>query len=92
MYPAVTNVIPKGDYLLAIDFDNGENGILDMKPYLNFDIFQRLKKRDAFNHVRVSFDTIEWDSGIDLDPVYTTKVSVPSHNKALQPNRFGLTK
>lgn len=70
MYPSVKNVTPTEDYLLSIDFDNGERGILDMKPYLDFGIFQKLKERDAFNRVRVSFDTIEWDSGIDLDPEF----------------------
>ena len=73
MYPSVKNVTPTEDYLLSIDFDNGEKGVLDMKPYLDFGVFQRLKERSAFNRVRVSFDTIEWDSGVDLDPefVYT---------------------
>ncbi|MEJ2743655.1 MAG: DUF2442 domain-containing protein [Gammaproteobacteria bacterium] len=70
MYPAVKHVSPTEDYLLSIDFDNGEIGVLDMKPYLDFGIFQRLKERNAFNRVRVSFDTIEWDSGIDLDPEF----------------------
>ena len=70
MYPAVKHVSPTEDYLLSIDFDNGERGVLDMKPYLDFGIFQRLKERNAFNRVRVSFDTIEWDSGIDLDPEF----------------------
>lgn len=70
MYPSVKNVTPSEDYILSIDFDNGESGILDMKPYLDFGIFQRLKDRNAFNRVRVSFDTIEWDSGIDLDPEF----------------------
>jgi hypothetical protein len=70
MYPSVKNVTPTEDYLLSIDFDNGERGILDMKPYLDFGIFQRLKEQNAFNRVRVSFDTIEWDSGIDLDPEF----------------------
>ena len=70
MYPSVKTVTPTEDYLLSIDFDNGERGILDMKPYLDFGIFQRLKERNAFNRVRVSFDTIEWDSGIDLDPEF----------------------
>ena len=36
MYPAVKNVTPVEDYFLSIDFDNGESGILDMKPYLDF--------------------------------------------------------
>ena len=70
MYPSVKKVIPAEDYLLSIDFDNGEKRILDMKPYLDFGIFQRLKECKAFNRVRVSFDTIEWESGIDLDPEF----------------------
>lgn len=70
MYPSVKHVTPTEDYLLSIDFDNGEIGILDMKPYLDFGIFQRLKDLSAFNRVRVSFDTIEWDSGVDLDPEF----------------------
>ena len=70
MHPSVTNVIPSDDYTLQIDFDNGERGTLDMKPYLDFGLFQRLKNRNAFQRVRVSFDTVEWDSGVDLDPEF----------------------
>lgn len=70
MHPSVTNVIPSDDYILQIDFDNGEHGTLDMKPYLDFGVFHRLKDRNVFKRVRVSFDTVEWDSGIDLDPEF----------------------
>lgn len=70
MYPSVTSVTSLDDYTLQIGFDNGECGTLDMKPYLDFGIFERLKDRDAFERVRVSFDTVEWDSGIDLDPEF----------------------
>jgi hypothetical protein len=70
MYPAVKSVVPAQDYTLSIAFDNGEHGTLDMKPYLNFGVFRRLKNRSAFKRVRVAFDTIEWDSGIDLDPEF----------------------
>ena len=70
MYPSVSKVLPLEDYTLIIEFDNGESGKLDMKPFLEFGIFQRLKDRDAFRRVRVAFDTIEWDSGVDLDPEF----------------------
>jgi hypothetical protein len=70
MYLSVKEVVPGDDYLLSIVFDNGECGILDMKPVLDFGIFQRLKDRDAFRRVRVAFDTIEWDAGVDLDPEF----------------------
>ncbi len=70
MYPSVIKVVPGDDYILSVEFENGETGLLDMKPILDFGIFQRLKDSDAFRRVRVAFDTIEWDCGVDLDPEY----------------------
>lgn len=77
MHPSVKNVTPHDDYLLSIDFDNGEKGVLDMKPFLDFGVFQKLKDRKMFDRVRVCFDTIEWDSGIDLDPEFVYSKSRP---------------
>jgi len=80
MYPAVNSVTPRGNYILSINFDNGEHGLLDMKPYLDFGVFRRLREPHAFSRVRVSFDTIEWDSGVDLDPEFVyrnCRISVP---------------
>lgn len=70
MYPSVTKVIPNKDFTLHLTFDNGEDGILDMKPHLDFGVFQGLKEYARFQQVRVSFDTIEWEGGIDLDPEF----------------------
>jgi hypothetical protein len=70
MYPAVKEVRPQEDYTLNIVFENGEKGVLDMKPILNFGVFQRLKKYEIFQQVRVGFDTIEWECGVDLDPEF----------------------
>jgi hypothetical protein len=70
MYPSVVKVSPGKDYVLSIVFDNGESGTLDMKKFLDFGVFKRLKNYDIFKTVRVSFDTIEWDTGIDLDPEF----------------------
>jgi hypothetical protein len=86
MHPSVTNVTPLDDFTILVHFDNGEQGTLDMKPYLDFGILQRLKDRDAFKRVRVAFDTVEWDSGIDLDPEFVyEKCSQIAHNKTLHP-------
>jgi hypothetical protein len=70
MYPSVKNVVANDDHILSIDFDNGESGTLDMKPFLKIGVFQKLQKLSLFKQVRVSFDTIEWVSGIDLDPEF----------------------
>lgn len=73
MYFSVKEVTPLDDYILAIVFENGERGFLDMKPILNFGVFQRIKEYGAFRGVRVAFDTIEWECGVDLDPEYIYK-------------------
>jgi hypothetical protein len=70
MYPSVTRVVALEDFCLSVEFDNGEEGILDMKPYLGFGVFQQLADCEPFSRVRVSFDTIEWDCGADLDPEF----------------------
>lgn len=70
MYPSVKEVVPGDDYVLSIVFDNGECGTLDMKQVPDFGVFQRIRDHDAFRRVRVTFDTIEWDCGVDLDPEY----------------------
>lgn len=70
MYPAVKEVIAGDNYIRSVVFDNGEKGRLDMKPLLDFGIFRRIKDYEAFKRVRVTFDTIEWDCGVDLDPEY----------------------
>ncbi len=70
MYPSVKEVIPRDDYTLSLVFENGEKGVLDMKPILGFGVFHRIKDLDNFKRVRVAFDTIEWACGVDLDPEY----------------------
>ena len=70
MYPAVISVKCEGDYVLSVVFDNGESGLLDMKPYLNFGVFGKIKDPDIFRTVHVSFDAIAWESGADIDPEF----------------------
>lgn len=70
MHPAVISVECKEDYVLSMVFDNGECGLLDMKPYLNLGVFKKIQNPSAFKTVYVSFDTIAWESGADLDPEF----------------------
>ena len=77
MYLAIHEVIPNEDYTLNIVFENGEKRILDMKPYLDFGVFKKIRNFNSFKHARVSFDTIEWDEGVDIDPEFVYKKSKP---------------
>ncbi len=68
MYLAVKKVEPQNNYFLLLTFENGEQRQFDVKPYLDFGIFQELKDLKLFKTVRTSFDSIEWDNEADLDP------------------------
>jgi len=68
MYLAIKEVKPQDNYLLHLTFENGEKRLFDMKPFLDFGIFQELKDLRLFKTVRTSFDSIEWDNEADFDP------------------------
>jgi hypothetical protein len=68
MYLSVITVKPLKDYEIELTFENNEVKIFDMKNFLETGIFKRLKDKKLFNQVKISFDSIEWPGGIDLDP------------------------
>ena len=69
MYIGVTAVVPQNNYLLLLTFENDEQRIFDMKPYLDFGtVFRALKDPAMFNTVRVCFKTIAWANNADIDP------------------------
>ena len=69
MYIGVKAVVPQNDYLLLLTFENDEQRIFDMKPYLDFGpVFRALKDAAMFNTVRVCFKTIAWANNADIDP------------------------
>jgi hypothetical protein len=68
MYLAIKEVKPIKNYLLLLTFENGEKRQFDMKPYLEYGIFQELKDLNIFNTVKPSFDSIEWANEADFDP------------------------
>lgn len=73
--PKVQSVEVLPDHCLRLRFDNGETGILDIKPYLDFGVFARLRDPQVFAQVFVSFDTVEWSCGVDLDPAFVYEKS-----------------
>jgi hypothetical protein len=69
MYIGVKAVVPQSNYLLLLTFENDEQCIFDMKPYLDFGpVFRALKDPAMFNSVRVCFKTIAWANNADIDP------------------------
>jgi len=78
MNPRVKNVKPEKDYTLHLWFANGEEGIFDVKPYLDYEVFQALKDEKMFGTVRPFIGTIQWANEADLcpDTVYLDSVKI----------------
>ncbi len=68
MYLAVKDVKAMDNYKLILTFENNEKKLFDMIPYLELGVFKTLKNENLFKTVKVSFDTIEWSNGADIDP------------------------
>ena len=69
--PSLIQVAAHDDYTLSLQFDNGESGMLDLKPFLDLGVFQKIKNLWMNSRrVRIVFDTVEWECGVDLDPEY----------------------
>jgi len=69
MYLGIKAVKPQDDYVLLLTFENDEQGLFDMKPYLDFGpVFRTLKDPSMFNSAQVYFDTVSWANEADLDP------------------------
>ena len=68
MYLAIKKVKPLIQHHLLLTFENNEEKIFNLNPYMDLGKFKELKDEDLFKTVKVSFDTIEWDNELDLDP------------------------
>lgn len=78
MYIGVKAVQPMEAYKLLLTFENEEQGIFDMTPYLEHGMFAQLRDTSLFASAHVCFDTIEWNNGIDICPevLYSNSVKV----------------
>jgi len=68
MNPRVAAVVPKDDYTLEIEFANGEVGIYDCVPLLDFGVFQELHDLTYFKQARAEGGTVVWPHEQDICP------------------------
>ncbi|HLO13224.1 MAG TPA: DUF2442 domain-containing protein [Anaerolineales bacterium] len=66
MNPYVKSVKPQEEYCLLLTFENGEERIFDLKPYLEKPVFKRLQNVALFKTVRVVSGSVEWQGEVDL--------------------------
>ncbi len=68
MNPRVKEVHPNNDYTLNLLFDNCEERIFDVKPYLDRGLFTQLIDLELFHSVKPCLGSIQWKNGLDLCP------------------------
>jgi len=78
MNPKVIEVKTEQNYMLNLCFENGEYRRFDMKPYLDFEVFQALRNREIFNSATTFLGSVTWSNNSDLsyDTLYLEGVPV----------------
>jgi len=67
MYKVVA-VRANDDFSLDLKFNDGSARRFDVKPYLEYGIFNELKDKDYFRRVKVAFGTVQWPNEQDISP------------------------
>lgn len=75
--PDAASVTVLLDHVLRVRFVNGELRDFDMKPLLARKCYQSLRNDILFQTANVAFGTVQWTNGLDLDPEWLYKDSVP---------------
>ncbi|WP_194270085.1 DUF2442 domain-containing protein [Candidatus Methylospira mobilis] len=73
----VTNVTVKSDFILVLEFENGERRSFNMAAYLGEEPWVRLKSGSAFQGAYVENGTVAWPGNIDIDPETLYEYSTP---------------
>ena len=68
MNPRPIAVQPLKNFELEIKFANGEVRIFDMKPHLEFGVFNELKSVSYFNQVKIQNGSVAWPNEQDVCP------------------------
>jgi hypothetical protein len=78
MNPKVIKVQAERNFMLNLWFANGEQRRFNMRPYLDFEIFQALKDRDVFNTATTFLGSVTWSNNSDLsyDTLYLEGIPV----------------
>jgi hypothetical protein len=69
------SVLP--DFILRLDYANGEQRQFDMKPLLQMSPWNRIATPARFEKATVDYGTVVWPGNIDIAPETLYDLSVP---------------
>lgn len=70
-------VVPQDNYLLSVEFDNGEKRVFDVKPYIRGNWYGKLSDVAYFKAAFADGYTISWLNGQDICPDELYDLSSP---------------
>ncbi len=68
MNPRVANVTPNDNHTLTLYFTNGEIGVYDCRPILDFGVFIELNDLSYFKRAQAFNGTVVWPHEQDICP------------------------
>lgn len=64
----VIDVKPQSNFLLLLEFENGEKKEFDCKSLFGYKVYEPLKEEHFFHQVKVEYGTVVWSDEIDIAP------------------------
>lgn len=71
------SVTPMENYMLKIEFNNGETRLFNLKPYFSVPYYASLQDKNLFKTVHIGDMTVEWADGKDIAPHELYETSTP---------------
>ncbi|MCM2282524.1 MAG: DUF2442 domain-containing protein [Bdellovibrionaceae bacterium] len=68
MNPRAKSVKPLSQFVLEVEFTNGEVRRFDVSPLLKFPVYQPLQNRIYFEKVFVTQGIVQWPNEEDISP------------------------
>jgi len=90
MFLHVTSVEYLEDYKLKLKFNNGAEGVVDLRAELYGEVFEPLKDKQLFKQVRLTSRTIEWPNGADFAPEFLYEQAGIIQSPNLTPQKEGV--
>ena len=56
------------DFTLDLKFSDDIEKRFDVRPYLEYEVFQSLKDINYFKHITLAFGTVQWADEQDISP------------------------
>ncbi len=73
----VVHVMVQPEFQLVVEFENSEQRIFNMLPYIDQKPWAKLKDSNTFQDAFIENGTVAWPGNIDIDPETLYELSVP---------------